>query len=80
MTLGVGELEAIKSFPYNGTLLSDNLNFGYARGLSMPKVEFHVLVSRQHPLGEALLRGLNECLKGLRERGELQAPNKSYTN
>ncbi len=60
--------------------MGDKVDLGYARAPCIPKVEFYMLVSPQHSQGEALLRVLNEYLRGLRERGELQALNKSYTN
>ncbi len=78
--LGVGELEVVKASLYNGRALAANPEIGYARIPGMAKVEFHMLVSRQHPQGEALVQRINAGLKELRERGQLQAIHKRYTD
>lgn len=78
--LGVGELEVVKASQYNGRALAANPDIGYARIPGMAKVEFHMLVSRQHPQGEALVQLINAGLKELRERGQLQAIHKRYTH
>ncbi len=77
--LGVGELEVVKASQHLGQPVAQDPDIAYARVPGMPKVEFHMLVSRQHPQGQALLQVLNHGLKDLRERGQLQAIHKRYT-
>lgn len=77
--LGVGELEVVRASLFKGKPLADNPDLAYGRVPSMPKVEFHMLVSRQHPQGEALLEVINAGLKELRDRGQLQALHRRYT-
>lgn len=78
--LGVGELEVVKASQHLGQPISQDPDIAYARVPGMAKVEFHMLVSRQHPQSQALLQLLNSGLKDLRERGQLQAIHKRYTN
>lgn len=77
--LGVGELEVVKASEHLGQPIAQDPDIAYARVPGMPKVEFHMLVSRQHPQGQALLQVLNSGLKDLRDRGQLQAIHRRYT-
>lgn len=78
--LGVGELEAIRGTRLTAKPLVDNPEIGFGQIAGLAQVDFHMLVSRQHPQGEALVQFINKGLRDMRVRGELQALHKRYTN
>jgi|GEM_PF-378759 len=76
--LGIEKLEAVRAARYKGQQLLADPDIAYAPIPGMAKGEFHMLVSRQHPQGEALLAAINAGLKALRDSGELKALRSRY--
>ena len=76
--IGIEKLEVVQASRYTGKDLLADPDIAHAPIPGMPKGEFHMLVSRQHPQGKALLQVLNSGLKSLRDSGQLQAIRKSY--
>lgn len=77
--LGLGELEVVQASRHLGVPLAQEPGIAVARIPGMPKVAFHMVISRQHPQGAALLRLVNEGLKALRDSGRLQEMHRRYT-
>lgn len=76
--IAIEKLEAVQAARYKGQHLLADPAIAYAPIPGMPKGEFHMLVSRQHPQGKALLDVLNQGIKALRESGQLQALRASH--
>lgn len=76
--IGIEKLEVVQAARYRGQRLLSDPAIAYAAIPGMPKGEFHMIVSRQHPQGQALVDVLNRGVKTLRARGELDAIRKRY--
>lgn len=71
--VGVEKLEAVQAGRHDGQPLLANPDIAFAPIPGMPKAEFHMLVSRRHPQGQALLDMLNRGIRDLRATGQLKA-------
>jgi polar amino acid transport system substrate-binding protein len=78
--VGIGELEVVRASQFIGKPLAADADLAYDRVPGMAKVEFHMLVSRQHAQGKALVNLIDQGLSSLQRSGELQAIYKRYTN
>lgn len=76
--IGLEKLEVVAGYRITGKDLLADPELGHAAIPGMPRGEFHMIVSRQHPQGEALRNWIDAGLKRLRDSGELQALSKRY--
>lgn len=76
--VAVEKLEVVAGYRVTGKDLLADPDLGRAPIPGMPKGEFHMLVSRQHPQGAALRAWLDTGLKRLRDSGELQQLQRRY--
>ncbi|WP_374435494.1 substrate-binding periplasmic protein [Inhella sp.] len=72
-TIGLEKLEIVAGYRITGKDLLADPELGHAQVPELPPGEFHMMVSRQHPQGEALRDLLNRGLSTLRSSGQLQA-------
>lgn len=76
--IALEKLEVVAGYRITGKDLLADPELGHAPIPGMARGEFHMIVSRQHPQGEALRNWLDAGIKRLRESGELQALSKRY--
>ncbi|MBH9553095.1 substrate-binding periplasmic protein [Inhella gelatinilytica] len=76
--IGLQELEAVAGLKKIGPDVLADPDLGWAEVPGLPKGEFHMLVTRQHPQGEALYQFLNQGIKTLRDSGKLQELRRRY--
>jgi len=76
--IGIEKLEAVAGFKRLGRDLLGDPDLGHAPIPGLARGEFHMLISRQHPQGEALRTLIDRGLKTLRESGELRELRQRY--
>lgn len=76
--IGLEKLEIVAGYRITGKDLLADPELGHGTVPDLPPGEFHMMVSRQHPQGPALLALLNRGLSELKASGRLQALQKLY--
>lgn len=76
--VGLEKLEPVAGLRRLGHDALADPDLGWAEFPGLPKGEFHMMVSRQHPQGEALRDALDQGIKTLRESGQLQELRRRY--
>jgi polar amino acid transport system substrate-binding protein len=78
--IGLGELEVVQAAKGGTSAPASGPEIAVARIPGMPKVAYHMIISRQHPQGAALLQVINAGLKTLRDSGRLAQLHRQYTH
>lgn len=76
--IAIEKLEAVAGFKRLGRDLLADPDLGHAPIPGLARGEFHMLISRQHPQGEALRALIDRGLKSLRDSGELRELRQRY--